>query len=472
MLDVRWQRRLFFAVLILGTVLRVFQAWRFETRAWIDEIWVVLDPAYRMLTGVGPVERDWTWQVRDWITPSLVFLQFKVLNALGVTAGPAVLAAIRIRSAFATCVGLAAFAWMLGRRFGLRGAPWLTALVLFFVPELMHLGGTADLSVLGLPPLLLGTALLFWNEHAREASWLTRVGGALVAFSSLIRFQYGIFPAVFLLGMLWRRQWRLAAELAFTGCAFLLFDFVFNSWMYGNAVLPIARYFLVNTSGGVASSYGVTPFYFAFEILWRFMTEPVFAIAILTLLLAFRRAPVLTWAAVLFFVLHALIAHKEFRFFYGAAVVLSGIGATAFQIWAERMPPWRGMWIVFAFVSAFLAVAGFRASRKVDWHAYEIPARLESYAGTLPDVRGLITYGWGGIYQGCNYVFHRPLPCVFAENRAQLVFKKLNAGEYSHVVTGASEAAPCARALRSEGGGTLYQCSRPELEKLLTDSKY
>lgn len=465
MLKAGWQRRLFFAVLILGTILRVFQAWRFETRAWIDEIWVVLDPAYRMLTGVGPVERDWTWQVRDWLPPSLVFLQFKVLNALGVTAGPAVLAAIRIRSAFATCVGLAAFAWMLGRRFGLREAPWLAALVLFFIPELIHLGGTADLSALGLPPLLLGTALLFW-DNTREASWLTRVGGALVVFSALIRFQYGIFPAVFLCGMLWRREWRKATELAFTGCAFLLFDFAFNSWMYGNAVLPIARYFLVNTSGGVASSYGVTPFYFAFEILWRFTTEPVFAIAVLTLPLAYRRAPALTAAAVLFFVLHALIAHKEFRFFYGGAVVLSGIGAAALQVWAENLPPKRGILVLFAFASVFLTIAGFRASRKVDWHAYEIPARLETYAGTLPDVRGLITYGWGGIYQGCNYVFYRPLPCVFAENLAQLKFKKLNAEEYSHVVTGAEEAAPCADLLRKENGGALYRCTNAELKKL------
>jgi hypothetical protein len=322
----------------------------------------------------------------------------------------------------------------------------------------MRYGPTVELSAFATPFFLVGI-YLFWDER-QKSGLRSRAGAALIAVSCLIRFQFGILPVVLLADLARRRRWRDALTLAGAGVGALVFDFALNWALYGHPVFPIINYLRINTVGGVASGYGMTPFYFAFEILWRFMTEPAFIFAVLALPVAWKRDKGFTAAAVLLFAAHAAIAHKEFRFFYGPAVLLAGLGAAAVQSRVNTK-------LAIGAAALFLAVAAYRADRKVAWAQYEIPPRLETLAGDQRDVNGLITYGWGGILQGGQYAFFRPLPYVFAEDLEKLRGQELRALDYNYVVAPASEPAPCAELIRDEGGGKLYRCEKREVLRLL-----
>ncbi len=458
------KNKAFWLISSLGILIRCVVAIAFPTRAWIDEIWVVLDPAFRLLTGVGPVERDWAWQVRDHIPPTLLFLYFNFLQLLGISDGLFIQASVRFFISLATGISILFFLLMLARIFKLKNLPWISALVCFFIPDFVHYAATADLSVLGIPPLLVGLTLLFWSAEELVPTFKTRLGSVLIVFASLIRFQFGIFPAVLFFGFLATKKFKISLELAAIGVGFILLDIVFNSLMYGNFVFPMINYFLVNTTGGVASRYGVTPFYFAFELLWKFMTEPVFMLSLLFAWFSYKKTPALTISIFLFFLLHALVAHKEYRFFYGAALTMAALGSISFESFLEQG---NKKWFTSTFLVLFLLVGSFRAVKKTDFKAYMIPAKLEALAGRDPSLKGIITFGWGGIYQGCNYTVFKPIPCIFVEQKAHLKSKNIDVEKFSHLVTGSEEPAPCANKLASEYGGTLYQCTKEELAKLL-----
>ncbi len=465
------KNKAFWAISIVGTLVRCVVAVAFPTRAWIDELWVVLDPAYRMLTGFGPIHRDWAWQIRDHIPPTFLFLYFKFLNFLGITDALFVQASFRFWISLFTSISIVLFLILLSKIFKLKRLPALAAFVCLFIPDLIHYSATADLNVLALPPLLLGLTLFFSDLDDGDTSFKTRLGTALIVISALIRFQFGIFPAVIVLGLILQQKFKPALEFILIGVGLVIVDIVFNSLMYGNFVFPLVNYFLVNTSGGIAASYGVTPFHFGFEILWKFMTEPVFVLAVLLFVFCYKRASILTIAIYLFYVSHLIIGHKEYRFFYGAALTMAAISTVGFEAWVESNFKQRKPYI-FIFLALFTLIGGFRAYKKTEFKAYMIPHKLEALASRETNLTGIITYGWGGIYQGCNYTVFKPIPCEFAESLAQLktnhAEKKLDVRLFSHVVTGSSEPAPCAKLIKSESGGSLYYCTLQEIEKLVS----
>lgn len=443
----------FVALIALAVVWRLYVAIRYQSRAWIDEMWVVLCPAYKLLTGAGEVKGDWAYDIRSYLPPSLVFLYLKALDLIGVRDGRVALAAVRVAITLVTAGSFLIFIRHLAHANKLKWAPVLPALALFFVPEFVHYGATADLSVLGLPILLLGLTA----GH----TWL---GFVLLCLSALIRFQYGVFPALLLVWFLARREHRLALRLAAVGALALVFEVAFNSYMYGRAVFPLLSYLRANTVGGMASSFGEAPFYLAFEILWRFMTEPVFALVVFMCVFSVKRLPFLTISSLVFFLLHMFVGHKEYRFFYGPAVLLTAVSAASFQKWVELNPArvrFAVLWIV-----AFAAFAGWRAEKKVRWADYEIPSRLETLAGAQSDIRGLISFGWSGVYAGCNYTLYRPLPSIHVSGPGELPAYKLKAHDFNYVVAPESQP-PCAERVEARGGAGLYRCSEQEILRLI-----
>ena len=443
----------FSAVVALAVAWRLYVAVRYQSRAWIDEMWVVLCPAYKLLTGVGEVKGDWGYEIRSYLPPSLVFIYLKALELIGVRDGRVALAAVRVAITLTTAFSFLVFIRHLATRLKLKWLPVLPALALFAVPEFVHYGSTADLSVLGLPVLLLGLAL--------GETWL---GFSFLCLSALIRFQYGVFPAFLLISFLMRREYRLAARLSALGAFAIVFEVAFNSAMYGHAVFPLLNYLRLNTVGGMAASFGEAPFYLAFEILWRFMTEPVFVLAVLMIPFSVRRLPFLTVASLAFFLMHMFVGHKEYRFFYGPAVLLAAIAAACFQKWVETNPArlrFAALWILF-----FVSFAAWRTEKKVRWADYEIPSKLETLAGAQPDARGLISFGWSGVYAGCNYTFYRPLPSINVSSPGELPAYKLNAHDFNYVVAPESQP-PCAERVHAQGGAGLYRCSEEEVLRLL-----
>lgn len=467
-------KRLFFVLFVAGLVWRTYIAYRFQTRAWIDEIWAVLNPGYKLFIGRGatiddPIESG----LRSWVPPLLLWAYLKLLSVFGVVRGVQVLPAVRIAITLFTALGLLTYSCLLRAKLNLRYWPILPLTVLFFNPEFVHYAATADLSVLGTPFLLIGLALVLMNDE-KKPTLNSRLGGFLLVFSALVRFQYGVYVLCLLFALAKRREWRKFLELSAIGIGLLVFDFALNSLMYQKPILPVFNYFVANV-GGLAANYGVTPFYFAFELLFRFTLMTTFFIVILTLPSAYRRLRYLTVTTVLFFAIHSFVGHKEYRFFYGPAVLFAGQAAAVFQKWIEGFPKYRGI-LAVSFLLVFATEATWRGLKKTGWRDFQIPSQLETLAGDQPDVKGLITYGWNGVFTGGHYTFHKNLPYVFLPERSWLRTSKLDPRQqYNYLVTGDSERIqgkpPCEKSVQSQEGATLYRCTVQEMERLITSSE-
>lgn len=467
---------LFFSLLGFGFLWRLVVAVTQQSRTWIDELWVVLNPAYFLLTGKGFLNpQDWDLAIRSWIPPSFLFLFLKFFSVLGISQGPVVLALVRVCFGVMVAASFVVFAKYLARVFQLKNPPLLPVLVLFFNPEFVRFSISMDLNVLGLVPLLFGLWLL--PEQSKPVRSLAKVerrewgAFALLSLAVIVRVQYAVFPVCLLAWFLYRRQWMRLYALALIGVGAVAFHFAFDSLMFGRPVLPLLNYFHINAVEGMMNRQGVTPFYHAFEILWRFAGEPVFLLFLIFFAFAFKRSVFLVGSVALFFAIHCSIGNKMFRYYYGAAVLCSGVAAAALQLWLEQhargVQRKRAVAILTAFVVLFVSVGTWRAVKKTPWHEFEIPSKLETWVGTQSDVKGLITYGWQGIYCGGNYTFQRPLPYICSEWKRALPTMGLNSSDYNYVITPVREPAPCAVRVNEQGEGVAYRCTAKEVATLL-----
>jgi hypothetical protein len=462
-------RILVILVLVFGVLWHFYAAIVFQSRAWIDEIVALCAPAFRLLhaphyAGIGEVSTPLEAGLRSWIPPLLLAQYLKLLSFLGINHGSAVLPIVRIKIASANALAKILFAFALSSRMKLKRAPLVALLLLLFTPEYVHYATTADLSVVAMPLLLLGLSLELW-DRSPTPTFLSRGAALSLTLSALVRFQYGVFPLLLLAKYFLRREWRKTQELLTCGLFFLVASLAIDSWMYGTTTFPLWNYFRANTTG-LAAHYGTTPFYFAFELLWRWMTEPAMVVAVLTFLLSFRKLPFITVCTAIFFGLHAMIGHKEYRFFYSSAILFSGIAGVVLQKWFEDRPRERFA-VVIIFACTFAAAAVWRGVSKVGWREYEIPSRLETYAGSLSDAKGLLVYGWNGIHNGGGYTFYRNLPYLFlpdGEPPEGLRDKPIK-DNFNLVITRSDWPAPCAERVRREGDGTLYRCTRKEVRR-------
>jgi hypothetical protein len=439
---------LWFALLAAGWTVRLAYAACFSGRVWIDELWVVQEPAFRLLTGQGFLNpMDWAQRIRSWLPAFLIVIPLKL-------GGPVL---VRVLIMAANTVAVLRLTAAAGLRLHVRGAPWLALACGLFTPELLHFGSSCDLSVLAFPFLVEG--LVRWHHAPRLAAlWL--------AAAVLVRNQYVMVPAALFIHSLAIR--RREGVKALAGAAFLAFavDASLNSLLYGFEVYPFLNYARVNLSGQ-ANQFGTTPFYQGFEILWRFMTEPLFAaFALLGLPLLWKREPTWFWAWIALAALHFAAPHKEYRFFYGPALLAAVWGGAALQVWLQNLPKKR-QWLQIVAVVLVVAVGGWRATKKVAWAQFEGPLRMTASAGRQQSVRGLIVYGWGGIQNGGHYTFQQALPYEYAESLVALRERKLDPALYSHLVLPTNIISPCADWIESYSGAALYRCTTEELRGLL-----
>lgn len=472
---------LFMTAAIAAIVIRFYYAWQFQSRIWIDELWVVQNPAFRLLTGVGDLTSlDWGDEIRTWLPPSILFLFLKLLQILGIQKGTLVLPLVRASIGAATLSGIYALLALLFRVF--RGKIVLATIALLFAPELIRFSASCDLSILAFPFLAWGLYFYFDLTSQTFRKRIRLLGVFFIGISVFIRMQLASVWLVLLYDSL-REKKPKSFHLFFTGSVLAaILDLGLNRILYQHWTIPILKYFYVNTAEHLASSFGTTPFYAAFEIMWKMLTEPVFFISFGTVLALaalflvdrlrnktqfFKEANprTLVLAAAILVFSHVIIPHKEFRFFYIPAIFLSAVGLSVFELWVSKMK-YNSVFLAL-FLILFSGTATWRAHSKVDWKVFEVPTSLETLAGAQTDIQGLIVYGWGGIHSGGAYTFYRTLPYVFSEDLRQLRQRSVDPKLYNYLIAPQSEPRWCADVIAEKDGAALYKCGAQELVPLL-----
>ena len=210
-------------------------------------------------------------------------------------------------------------------------------------PSSEGLGGTAF--VLGITLLYLALSIKPATEEPirkfcglipLQSPWAWILGGAFLGLSFEARFQMAL---MILGGGLWflvysNLSWKKYLLIFFGFSGTFILGRLADYWGYGDWSFSPWRYFNYNILRGEVSRYGQSPWW---DIFRMSITEswPVLGILLATLsVVGWLRFPkhLLTWCQVPFFIVHCLIAHKEYRFFFpigNAAPILALLSLTS-----------------------------------------------------------------------------------------------------------------------------------------------
>ena len=318
-ISAREARLWFWGLLALAVVLRV---WTFRLFAihHPDEIYQYLEQAHRLITGNGVVPWEYRLGMRSWLPPLMLSLPMRLADAIAPESLLSVIFARALVAIIALAPIFAAFA--IGSRISrLHGVVAAAVMSVWF--ENIYYSGHLLTEVMAVA-LYFPAAVLIKSGATRRELF---IGGALLALAGLLRFHYapvlGIYAAI-TLGKRWH-DWRplIAGGLAVAAVSALV-DVGMGQAPFGWILVNINE----NVIKGGANRFGVmSPLAYFHMVYLRWGPAAPFLI-VLPVLMA-RRFPGLFWAAILNFLIHMAIGHKEYRFIWLTTQTLLMMSAMA-----------------------------------------------------------------------------------------------------------------------------------------------
>ncbi|MCC8977610.1 4-amino-4-deoxy-L-arabinose transferase [Bradyrhizobium acaciae] len=376
------------AVLLLALVIRVGAA-AWPNVMYPDEIFQYLEPAWRMLGHDGILTWEWRDGIRGWFLPTLLAGPV----ALGDAIAPHGAGAFLVPRLVAACASLSIVvsAWFFGARVsrthavvaGFATAVWFELIML--AP---HTLGEPLATALIVPAALLVT------DHPSQRR--LAIGGALLAFAFVCRFQHAPAIAVLAVGACWTR-WRNLIPLVAGGLVALLLAAAID---LAHGAVPFA-WLIANIKENLvhdrATGFGVTPpaaYLVNFLIVW----SAAIVLPLAAIWRGWRHAPLLLATALANLVFHSLIAHKEDRFVFLSVVLFIIVAALGSADWVQSLrtnDKWRraalpvvlGGWAMLS-----VALAGASEEMRDYWTRGVGAAELAAKLRSDPQMCGLALY--------------------------------------------------------------------------------
>lgn len=382
------RRHPLFALLLLALVPRLAAA-LWPNVMYPDEIFQYLEPAWRMLGHDGILTWEWREGIRGWFLPTLLAGPVAV-GRLIAPGGEGAFLVPRLVAATAS-LSIVVSAWYFGARISrthaivaaFAAAVWFELILL--AP---HTLGEPLATALIVPAALLVTG--------RPSPRHLAIGGALLAFAFVCRFQYAPAIAMLALGACWMR-WRSLIPLIAGGLAALVLTAAIDlahgavpfAWLIGNIK--------ENLLHDRATEFGVTPasaYLVNFLIVW----SAAIVLPLAAIWRGARHAPLLLAVALVNLVFHSLIEHKEYRFVFLSVVlfiIVAALGSADWVQWLRAKPGWRrwalpivtGGWALLS-----VTLAGASEGMRDYWTRGVGAARLAAELRSDPQMCGLALY--------------------------------------------------------------------------------
>ncbi len=428
-----WLEKAGLATLVmLAVALRVEPILIEPSSAWADEIFQAAEPAHRLVFGAGLVTWEFRLGVRSWLLPGVIAGLMELSRIAG--DGPDYylpLIAVSF-AALGTAPVVCCYLWC-RRAFGVGGA-FLGGAAVAVAPELVYFGGRTLLEAIA-GHLLVVAVYVLQPGYRVESRPRVCLGGALLGLVAVMRIQ--LAPAILVVAIWanWRAPRARATSMLGGACASLAAAALLDTLTLGYPFASIWRYVLYNVVYGVSSTFGVAPwsYYLVGEMeLWGGAGATLLLLAAV----GARRMPLLLVLAVVIFVSHSAIPHKEPRFIYPAVLLLTvcaGLGLAEMTAWARdwligRGCPRSGA----ALASAALALAWWGLASLQVWTGTTLaffrqrthdPLVAASFVAHGPAPCGVGLYGAMGTdwldYGGYTH-FHRPAPLYWPKDEAAL----------------------------------------------------
>ena len=297
-------------------------------------------------------------QIRSALQPAVGFLVLKSLTFLKVTDPYTQSFILRLLSGLLAIAVISYFirktSYLIHSK-GQKVAYYALSFFLWFIPFISVRFSSETWAGLS---LLLALAC-FLNEDEKRFKWF--LIGLLLGLSFLFRFQMAFAILGFGIWLLVIQREKLKNVLLLSAGFLTIWalGICIDSWFYGELVLTPLNYYTENIVQGVASSYGVSPWYYYFQKLVFYPTIFIGAPLLLSIgfLLTFRPKNLFIWVVVFFVLGHTLVDHKEERFLFPIVYLFPLILMQAGQIlWTWIRFKWLKMILAICFVLTFLTV--------------------------------------------------------------------------------------------------------------------
>jgi hypothetical protein len=300
-------------------VLRVSEALKTSSLAHPDEIFQTLEPAHRLAYGYGVVTWEWRDGIRSWVFPAFLAGIMRATDWMGShSAGYLHGVACSLSLISLTTIW---FGFMWAKRTSGMTAAIIAAGCCAIWYQLVDFGGRALTEVVATHLLLPGLYLGVYGEGLPERKRLFLAG---IFCGAALSLRIQLTPAIaFAVFYFCRADWRkriipVALGLMVPILAFGIVDML--TWSY--PFQSFVRYFWVNVVEGRSAAYGVEPWYWYFVILLGTM-GPMLIFAVVGV----RQSPFLGCVALIIFVSHSVLSHKEVRFVYPLVPIVITLAA-------------------------------------------------------------------------------------------------------------------------------------------------
>lgn len=334
-------RRLLLLCLAISLALYMVSAWHSAIYLHPDEHYQIVEFAsYKMgITHADQLAWEFAEQIRPGTQPLLCYTLLKTCGAAHITDHYSQLFLLRVLSAFlslfaATLLCITALPYVRAQ----YRRTFIIASFLFWYPYVygVHFSSETWSACM----VMIAISILVWQyEGNRIRSAVSFfLAGLLLGLAFLFRFQTAVISAgivawLFTIG----RERKLLLYLISGGAILLTLGTLADHWLYGEWVFVPWRYFDAAFIHKHAD-FGDQPIYFFPEHCLMMLTPPIGILVLIALPVAFitQSRSIYTWALLPFLVLHILIPHKEWRFFYPIISFLPLLGILAWQGWRER----------------------------------------------------------------------------------------------------------------------------------------
>jgi len=164
--------------------------------------------------------------------------------------------------------------------------------------------------------LAVGWYMHFKNKKLKHY-FLT---GVLLGFSFLFRYQVAFMILGFGLWKLFIQKDKFKYLLVVASAFLLTFllGIVVDYWFYGHFVSTAYNYFKVNIIDDVASTFGVSPWWYYLRLVLYHANAPHGILVLLVFFIFIFKNPkhIFTWVCIPFVLIHSAIPHKEARFLF------------------------------------------------------------------------------------------------------------------------------------------------------------
>ncbi|MEK6626240.1 MAG: hypothetical protein AABY86_14815 [Bdellovibrionota bacterium] len=329
---------------------------------------------------VSQLSWEFPVQIRSWAQPYCYVAIAKVYYWLGAL-NPFVLATIfRLSS---SCLALFALFFFMRETISLYEKDFDKKLSLALFPFVWYLpffhARTSTENFSSSFALLAIAGLIYLHRTTTRGFFLPFLVGLLMAFAFYFRLQLAtcllpaLIPFVFFpphrasgqsfgtdvarfghcasahwpsCGSFQKGHWKVASIIILGGLSGLLINVLIDYMGYGNWVFSPWNNIYQNVFQGMASSFGIDPFYTYFSKTFLRGIPPIsFFFLAIPMIYWFKRPKcILTWAFLPFLVAHSCLAHKELRFIFFLGQLIPSM-TPVFVEWCKSLPGLRAIYV-------------------------------------------------------------------------------------------------------------------------------